>query len=96
MNNPKKIDVAYVAKLARLALSESEAARLEKQLSDILEYIGQLNKVDTKSVEPTSHVLPIENVYRDDLPKPSLTADEALKNAPRKENGFFKVPKIIE
>lgn len=92
----KKIDVSYVARLARLALDEKEAGRLGRQLEDILEYISKLDKVDTKKVEPTSHVLPIENVFRQDKLRASLTAPEALKNAPQPENGFFKVPKVIE
>jgi aspartyl-tRNA(Asn)/glutamyl-tRNA(Gln) amidotransferase subunit C len=91
-----KIDVAYVVKLARLALSKDETAHLGKQLSDILAYIDKLNKVDTGAVEPTSHVLPIENVCRQDQQKPSLPAEQVLENAPQKEKQFFKVPKVIE
>ena len=90
------IDVAYVANLARLALTDQEAKRLGKQLNDILDYINKLNEVDTKNVEPTSHVLPLENVEREDIVRPSLPIGEVLKNAPSKEGNFFKVPKIIE
>jgi aspartyl-tRNA(Asn)/glutamyl-tRNA(Gln) amidotransferase subunit C len=96
MTKAEKIDIKYIARLARLALKDEEAARLEQQLSDILEYIDKLNKVDTETTEPTSHVLPLHNVYRGDEVKPSLSMDEALNNAPLKENGFFKVPKVIE
>lgn len=95
-DNTKKIDVIYVAKLARLALSDEEAKRLGKQLNNILDYISKLNEVDTKDVEPTSHVLPMENIARDDVVKPSLDINEVLDNAPSKEGNFFKVPKVIE
>ncbi|MDD5448981.1 MAG: Asp-tRNA(Asn)/Glu-tRNA(Gln) amidotransferase subunit GatC [Candidatus Omnitrophica bacterium] len=97
-NNNKKseIDVGYVAKLARLALTADEIKRLGKQLNDILGYIGKLNNVDTAKVQPTSHVLPLKNVERTDKVVPSLRIEETLKNAPLKENSFFKVPKVIE
>jgi len=90
------MDIAYVANLARLALTEKEKKQLGKQLNDILDYINKLNKVDTKNVEPTSHALPLQNVEREDIVKPSLLVDEVLKNAPSKEGNFFKVPKVIE
>jgi len=96
MDSQKKIDVAYVAKLARLALSDEEVRRLGKQLDTILEYISKLNEVSTQTAEPMSHVLPLENIYRADEVKPSLPTEEALKNAPSKEGAFFKVPKVIE
>ncbi len=97
-DEPKKprIDVGYVAKLARLALTDLETKHLGRQLNDILDYINKLNEVDTKDIEPTSHVLPLENVEREDVVKPSLAIDEVLKNAPSKEGNFFKVPKVIE
>lgn len=91
-----KMDVAYVAKLARIALTDKDIKLLGKQLDDILDYIGKLKEVDTKTTEPTSHVLPLKNVYRNDEVKPSFPLDEVLKNAPSKEAGFFKVPKVIE
>jgi len=90
------IDVVYVAKLARLALSAEEIERLGAQLNGIIDYVSELNEVDTSAVEPTSHVLPLKNVYREDKAGPSLPVDEVLKNAPSKEDGFFKVPKVIE
>lgn len=97
-DNPKRprIDIAYVARLARLELSQDEEKQYAKQLNDILEYIDKLNKLDTKDVEPTSHVLPIANVMRQDKREASLPVDETLNNAPLKEGNFFKVPKIIE
>ena len=66
------------------------------QLSGILSYIEQLNTLDTKDVEPTSHVLPLKNVYREDAAKNSLPVDKVLRNAPDAADGFFRVPKIIE
>lgn len=91
-----KIDVAYVSKLARLALDMEEIKRLGRQLNDILGYISKLNEINTEAVQPTSHVLPLQNVERDDEARPSLPIDETLKNAPSKEGNFFKVPKVIE
>lgn len=91
-----KSAVEYTAKLARMKLSDAELAALSSQLADVLKYVEKLNKVDTANVEPASHVLPLKNVYRADKVKPSLDAEGALKNAPDKEGGFFKVPRVIE
>jgi len=95
-NAKSGIDVAYVAKLARIALTEEEIQRLGGQLGDILDYIDTLNEVDTEDVPPMSHVLPLENIYREDAVGTSLPVDEVLDNAPSKKGNFFKVPKIIE
>ena len=91
-----KQEVEHVAKLARLELSEPEKEKLTDQLSNILTYVEKLNELDTKGVAPTSHVLDINNVMRDDVAALSLTQDQALANAPEKAAGHFKVPKIIE
>jgi aspartyl-tRNA(Asn)/glutamyl-tRNA(Gln) amidotransferase subunit C len=91
-----KSTVEYVAKLARIKLTGEEIERLSSQLGDILKYVEKLNKVDTSSVEPTSHVLSLKNVYRKDKIKKSLDVKDALKNTPSKEGDFFKVPRIIE
>ena len=91
-----KIDVAHVAKLANLPLSEAEKKKFEKQLGETLEYVSQLNEIDTKGVEPTSQVTGLENVTREDEVKPSLTQEEVLKNAKSTHNGFFKVPAILD
>jgi len=88
--------VKYIAKLARLALSNEEITLFGGQLSDILNYISKLSEVDTENIEPTSHVEPLQNVEREDVVKPSLPIGEVLKNAPSKEGNFFKVPKVIE
>lgn len=89
-------EVVYVAKLARLGVSESEKQVFSKQLSDILNYIEKLNELNTDSVEPTSHVLDIYNVLREDMVREGLKPDEGLGNAPDREEDFFRVPKIIE
>ncbi len=89
-------DVRKVAYLARLSFSPEEEARLAEDLSRILEYVQKLNELDTEGVPPTSHVLPIHNVFREDFVTPSLPQDELLANAPSKWQGFFRVPKVIE
>jgi aspartyl-tRNA(Asn)/glutamyl-tRNA(Gln) amidotransferase subunit C len=89
-------EVEHVADLARLEFDEGEKKKLAEQLGRILDYIGQLNELDTTEVESTSHVIPVKNVVRPDVVKPSLTRDEALNNAPSSVDGLFEVPKIIE
>jgi aspartyl-tRNA(Asn)/glutamyl-tRNA(Gln) amidotransferase subunit C len=91
-----KEEVEHVAKLSRLAVSEEEKESFSRQLSEILTYIGKLNELDTSKVEPTSHVLDLSNVFRDDVVRESLSAADALANAPDRENDHFRVPKIIE
>ncbi len=91
-----KQEVEHVASLARLELSEQEKEVLTDQLSNILTYVEQLNELDTRGVEPTSHVLDINNVMRDDIPAESLPQEHALANAPDKAAGHYRVPKIIE
>ncbi len=91
-----KQEVEHVAKLARLELSEQAKEMFTNQLSNILTYVEQLNALDTKGVEPTSHVLDIRNVMRDDVAQESLPQDRALANAPDKAAGHYRVPKIIE
>lgn len=87
-------DVEHVAKLARLELTEEEKIKFSKQLGDILTYAEQMNAVDTTGVEPMSHAIPIVNVTREDEVICKLTKDELMANAPAKEDGFFRVPKI--
>ena len=91
-----KQEVEHVAKLARLELSEQEKEMLTDQLSNILTYVEQLNELDTRGVEPTSHVLDINNIMRDDVAEASLPQDRALANGPDTALGHYKVPKIIE
>jgi aspartyl-tRNA(Asn)/glutamyl-tRNA(Gln) amidotransferase subunit C len=89
-------EVRYVAELARLELSPEEVERFTGDMNRILDYMDQLNELDTGRVEPTSHVVSLKNVLRDDEVGDSLTVDEVLANAPRREKGHFVVPKIIE
>lgn len=89
-------EVDHVARLARLHFSEEEAERFREQLSAILTYVEKLGELDTTGVEPTSHVLPIRNVFREDAVLPSLPREEALVNAPDRTEEFYRVPKIIE
>ncbi len=94
-----KIDeaqVQQVAKLSRLELSEEEVSQFSTQLSAIFEYIEKLNELDTERVEPLAHCLPVHNVFREDVPRPSLSNDDALANAPEREDEYFKVPKILD
>ena len=90
------IDIAYVGALARLKLTDEEIKLLGGQLTDILGYIDKLNKVPTDTVEPTTHALPLQNVYREDAAGESLSVEDVLRNAPAKVDNFFKVPKVIE
>ncbi|MFT9848847.1 Asp-tRNA(Asn)/Glu-tRNA(Gln) amidotransferase subunit GatC [Aneurinibacillus sp. REN35] len=89
-------EVEYVAKLARLNLTEEEAVKYTEQLNSILEFAGKLNELDTGEVPPTSHVLDVSNVMRDDEVRPSVERAEALRNAPDEEDGQFKVPAVME
>jgi aspartyl-tRNA(Asn)/glutamyl-tRNA(Gln) amidotransferase subunit C len=88
--------VEHVAQLARLALSDEEKQRLTEQLNAILTYMEQLNEVPTEGVEPTAHVLDLVNVWRDDTVRQTLSADDALANAPETAQHFFEVPRIVE
>ncbi|MDD5687046.1 MAG: Asp-tRNA(Asn)/Glu-tRNA(Gln) amidotransferase subunit GatC [Elusimicrobia bacterium] len=88
-------DVEYVAKLARLLLTEEEKMQYTKQLNAILEYMDELNKLDTSNVLPTSHAIEMKNVFREDEAKKSEEADDIINNAPEREDRFFKVKKVI-
>jgi aspartyl-tRNA(Asn)/glutamyl-tRNA(Gln) amidotransferase subunit C len=91
-----EIDVKYVAHLARISLSPAEEQKIGAQLGNILGYIEKLKELDVSQVEPTAHAVPMVNVVRTDEIQPSLSTDEALRNAPSKANGLFLVPKIVE
>lgn len=88
-------DVEHVAKLARLALTDEEKETFRRQLSDVLEHARAISEVDTAGVPPTSHAIPLVNVFRDDELRPSLTVEEVTLNAPWAGNGAFRVPRII-
>jgi len=89
-------EVDYIAHLARLRLSEEERQRFTGQLNVILDYMEQLNEVSTTGVEPTSHVLDVVNVFRDDSVRPSLCIDDILSNAPEVVNRYVVVPRAVE
>ena len=89
-------EVEHVAKLARLALKEEEIETFTLQLSNILTYVDKLNELDTTDVDPTSHVLRVKNVLRDDEVKKSIDREKVLGNAPDRTEEFFRVPKVIE
>lgn len=86
----------HVAQLARLALSEEETELFREQLSSILAYAGRLQQVDTSGIPPTATVLPLENVLRDDVVRPSLPREDVLFNAPAVEDGHVCVPLVLE
>jgi aspartyl-tRNA(Asn)/glutamyl-tRNA(Gln) amidotransferase subunit C len=88
-------DVEHIATLARLEFTDEEKATFTHQLNSILAYVEQLNELDTANVEPLSHVIELDDAYREDVAKPGVTQEEALKNAPSKTDKFFKVPKVI-
>lgn len=88
------LDVAYVAKLARINLTEDEAKIFQKQLDDVLQYVEKLRQVDVTGIDAAAHALPV--VFRDDVPRDWFTAEQALSNAPRQANDLFVVPKVVE
>jgi len=95
ISNLTKDEVKHVAKLAKLSLTPQEVKKFQKQLSEVLDYVDVLKKLDTKDIEPTSQVTGLENVFRSDEPSPSLQPEEVLKNAKEKNNGLFLVKAIL-
>ncbi len=89
-------EVEHVARLARLELSAAEKDRMRSQLDAILGYVEQLRQVDTSGVEPTSHILPLLNVMREDEVRPSYPVEAMLANAPEADGHLFRVPQILE
>jgi aspartyl-tRNA(Asn)/glutamyl-tRNA(Gln) amidotransferase subunit C len=90
-----KIDVRYVAKLARIALTDDEVATYGAQLEDLLDHVAALERLPTGDVAPTAQVIPGHNVVRDDVPRPSLPRDVVLACAPQVQGPYFRVPRII-
>jgi aspartyl-tRNA(Asn)/glutamyl-tRNA(Gln) amidotransferase subunit C len=88
--------VRWVAHLARLELDDAALDKMARQLSAILDYVDQLRQVNTDGVEPLAHPLPLQNVFRDDEPGPSLPTDEALANAPDRRGDFYGVPAVLD
>ena len=89
-------DIEYVARLAKLKLSDEEKERLVSQMGDIVEFANNINKLNTDGVEPTNHILKVQNVFREDEVKESYSRDEILKNAPKKEAGCLVVPSVVQ
>lgn len=96
MSRISEDQVKHVAHLARLAITEEEAVMFTSQLDAIISFAEQLNELDTDHVQPTTHVLPMKNVMREDVAKEGLPVDEVLKNAPDHKNGQIRVPTILE
>ena len=96
MARSSDLDVAYIARLARINLTEAERKVFQKQLDDVLKYVEKLRQADVSHVEAAAHALPIFNVFREDEPRDCFTAEQALSNAPRQANGLFIVPKVVE
>jgi len=94
--NTDSFDVSYVARLARVYLTDAEKAKISAQLKDILTYVAKLNELDVSRVEPTAHATPLSNVFRQDEVEPSINRDKVLENAPEQSRDLFIVPKIIE
>ncbi len=88
-------EVLHIAKLAKLKLSEEEVGLFQEQLGEILEYFRKLEEVDTNNVEPLKHVIATQNVFREDEPRESISPEEALKNAPKRRDDYFEVPKVF-
>ena len=89
-------DVRWVAQLGRLQLSDPDLVTMARQLGAIVDYVNQLQQVNTDGVEPLYHALPIHNIFREDEPRPSLPVDEALANAPDRRGDFYGVPAVLD
>lgn len=96
MSSPTDLNIDHVANLARIALTSEEKSKFAEQLNDVLGYIAQLKKVDVGGVEPTAHAFPVYNVWADDVARPALAVDLALKNAPEQRDNMISVPKVVE
>lgn len=89
-------EVRHIARLARVALDGDEVERLQEQLSAILDHFAVLNEIDTDGVPPTAQTFEMTNVDRDDEPQPSATRDDVLANAPRQQDGYFRVRAVLD
>lgn len=96
MSKTADLDVAYVAKLARINLTEAETQLFQKQLGSVLEYVEKLRGVDISQVEASAHAVPMFDVFREDEPRDWFTAEQALSNAPHQANNLFIVTKVVE
>ncbi len=91
-----KETIEHVARLARLNLTDEEKEKLTLEMGSIITYVDKLNKLDTSDIQPTAHVMPLRNVFREDRIESSYDREKVLANAPSKEDGCFKVPKVVE
>lgn len=96
MNQPEKIDVAYVAHLARIAISPDEQGMFQQQLEHILEHVDKLKQLDVSGVEPMAHAIPVKNRFRADVPVAGLDLEPVMRNAPEARHDQFFVPRILE
>jgi aspartyl-tRNA(Asn)/glutamyl-tRNA(Gln) amidotransferase subunit C len=96
MKETGDLNVDYIAKLARLKLTDDEAVRLQKQMAAVLQYVDKLKEVDVSGVEPSAHGAAMFDIWREDEPRDWFTAEEALQNAPQQAKNLFIVPKVIE
>ncbi len=88
-------DAEHIAKLARLSVTEEETVKYTEQLNSILQYVEKLNELETDNVEPLSYPIENTNVFREDIPVKSIETEAGLRNAPKKSQSHFKVPKVI-
>lgn len=91
-----RAEVAHVGRLARLALTDQELDALTTEMDAILDYVEQLNALDTEGIVPTAHAVPMENAFREDEPRPGFTTEQALANAPDATESAFRVRRVIE
>ena len=96
MAGTSDLDVAYVARLARINLTEDETKIFQKQLDNILKYVEKLRQLDLTGIDATAHALPVFNVFRKDAARDWFTAEQALSNAPSQAGSLFIVPKVVE
>lgn len=89
-------DIKIVASLSRLSIPEGKSSEVMEQLDKFLTYVENLQVIDTEEIQPTTYALPMQNVFRADVVKKSLDREIALSNAPLKEDGYFKVPRVLE
>ena len=96
MSSTPQLNVDHVAKLARIALTPEEKAMFAQQIGHVLHHIEQLTKVDVTGVEPSAHAFAVHNVWQEDVARPGLPVDQALRNAPAKRDNMIAVPKVVE
>jgi aspartyl-tRNA(Asn)/glutamyl-tRNA(Gln) amidotransferase subunit C len=96
MSASTDLNIDHVANLARIALTAEEKAKFAQQLGEVIHHIEQLRKVDVSGVEPTAHAFPVHNVWSEDVARPGLPVEAALRNAPAQRDNMIVVPKVVE